>query len=96
MQDLFRCDRDPRFGGCLASYDFVLGISTDCHLPPATVSADLSLKAVLPPYFPTSIASRRTLDNFLLSTETLKTLQPCVDLIGIRESISDQLLWKNY
>ena len=83
--------------GCLSSSDFVVLVAGDFNgLPPASVSTDLSLNSVLSPYFPTSIASRRTLDNFLLSTETLKTLQPCVDLIGIRESISDQLLWKNY
>jgi len=64
--------------GCLSSSDFVVLVAGDFNgLPPASVSADLSLNSVLPPYFPTSIASRRTLDNFLLSTETLRTLQPC-------------------
>jgi len=73
--------------GCLASSDFVVLVAGDFNgVPPASVSADLSLHAVLPPLFPTSIASRRTLDNFLLSTETL---QPCVDLIGIAANTSD-------
>jgi hypothetical protein len=55
--------------GCLSSPDFVVLVAGDFNgLPPPSVSEELSLHAVLPPFFPTSMASRRTLDNFLLSS----------------------------
>jgi len=39
--------------GCLASSDFVVLVAGGFNgLPPASVSADLSLHPVLPPYFP--------------------------------------------
>ena len=60
--------------GCLASSEFVVLVAGDfAGVPPATVSADLSLHTVLPPYFPPSIATRRTLaltNNELLAPRT--------------------------